>query len=71
MKCPRTFQIEITPGNRLKLIGAPCIKGECPWWVRRTREEDGVTYAGCCLFVLVDILDEICRKMPHSGQFTK
>lgn len=71
MKCPKTLQIEITEDDQIKLVGADCIEEKCAGWVRRTRDEDGVVYEGCYRFVLVDILDEICRKMPHAGQFAK
>lgn len=37
MKCPRTFQIEITEDDQIKLVGADCIKEECAWWVKASQ----------------------------------
>lgn len=70
MKCPRTFQIEITEDDQIKLVGADCIKEECACWDSLYERCDPTGLARI-LERITDSLTEIERKMPHAGQFTK
>ena len=70
MKCPRTFQIEITDYDQIRLAGAECIKEECAWWrddIQMCAIKDLSLELGYTQLRLADIAD----KMPHGAQFRK
>jgi len=69
MKCPRTFQIEITEDNQIKLAGAGCIKGDCGVYDDRFQQCVAITNTEQLLRI-ADALKAIEKKMPHVDQFT-
>ena len=44
MKCPQTFQIEITNESEVRLAGAECGEGECAWYDEKKKQ--------CCIKTL-------------------
>ena len=70
MTCPRTFQVEISEDDQIKLAGADCIKEECAMW----DEEDGrcaIRSLMGDIRVISEAVRNIALKMPHADQFTK
>ena len=70
MKCPQTFQIEITEDDQIQLAGADCIKEECAWW-DIDQEGCGIHAITTFLHHLYIDLAQIRDKMPHEEQFRK
>lgn len=68
MKCPLPVFYRSPPSGLAETEVQDCLKEKCAWW-----EEVG---EGCAMPLLAlrlgticETLDEIWKKMPHSGQF--
>ena len=62
MKCPRTFQIEITIDDQIQLAGADCIKEECAQWDEERKcclDRTLVKQVSRLADILIDIRDKI------------